>query len=540
MSSIAMDVYADMIRDDRRVARALRMAPDTIFNLPNHYAVCSWISRGARVPGIRRADDAAGDQRGGRASTTWRRSVTRGGYVPDRLPDPLPDSSRPMPRELPIEAIGAGEDGSSTSAPLRTATGTAATRAPEPMALDFDATSIDSPMNAPRPAAARRAGKLHRARPRRRARARLGQGRGACRRTAGTSRRKRELEILAALWRYRVLFATPDLAALVAGQLAARRPAGAQPDGEGGLGAPLQVPDRRARRPAARVLPDAATGFELAQQHTGRARRLHRPGAKWREPQLDDPRRVLRDLHVNGWVLALRAGRRQGAASRLARPRDGRLEPPRRRVRGEWVDMRRPSDVVVGPAGGSATSTPARVRAGHARRDRSSCDRTSATRRCASTCWSRSSAAGRRGASEERLQRYDALISGWAGCSIATSALGTPPVVVFVCEDEPSRTRLVRMADRAVAATDRQGGRGDEAEWPFPGRAGDVLRRSSATSTWARSRRCSSRSSRRTSARSWRGPTPRSAGRARCRSWSRGCWGGGDDGDARIGRRTDS
>ena len=50
---VAMAVYADMIRSDPESRSRMRVTPDTIFNLPNHHAVCSWISRGARVPAPR-------------------------------------------------------------------------------------------------------------------------------------------------------------------------------------------------------------------------------------------------------------------------------------------------------------------------------------------------------------------------------------------------------------------------------------------------------------------------------------------------------
>ena len=49
---------------------------------------------------------------------------------------------------------------------------------------------------------------------------------------------------------------------------------------------------------------------------------------------------------MNGWVLALEkvAGRSMGS---WRGPRGARLEPPRRKIRGEWVDLR-PSEIVLG------------------------------------------------------------------------------------------------------------------------------------------------------------------------------------------------
>jgi hypothetical protein len=49
--------------------------------------------------------------------------------------------------------------------------------------------------------------------------------------------------------------------------------------------------------------------------------------------------------------------------------------------------------------------------------------------------------------------------------------LGTPPMVVFVCEDERALLSLVRIADRVLTARIAKAGT-DELEWPFPGRRG--------------------------------------------------------------------
>jgi hypothetical protein len=48
-------------------------------------------------------------------------------------------------------------------------------------------------------------------------------------------------------------------------------------------------------------------------------------------------------------------------------------------------------------------------------------------------------------------------------------ALGTPPVVVFVCEDERTQKRLVKLADRVVRTRLAKAG-ADEGDWPCPGR----------------------------------------------------------------------
>jgi hypothetical protein len=49
--------------------------------------------------------------------------------------------------------------------------------------------------------------------------------------------------------------------------------------------------------------------------------------------------------------------------------------------------------------------------------------------------------------------------------------LGTPPIVVFVCEDERAMLGLLKVADRALTTRIAKPGT-DELVWPFPGRQG--------------------------------------------------------------------
>jgi hypothetical protein len=49
--------------------------------------------------------------------------------------------------------------------------------------------------------------------------------------------------------------------------------------------------------------------------------------------------------------------------------------------------------------------------------------------------------------------------------------LGTPPMVVLVCEDDHSLNGLIRLADRSVTARLAKPGT-EETEWPHPGRRG--------------------------------------------------------------------
>ncbi len=147
-------------------------------------------------------------------------------------------------------------------------------------------------------------------------------------------------------------------------------------------------------------------------------------------------------------------------------PRESRLEPPRRRVRGEWLDIR-PTELTVGervlqdyepqrfePVSPEATvelrlplaDPPLRL------------DLLVEIERLSNPA-----------SVEERLRRYDGLIAGWASLLKRYQSLGTPPLVVFVCEDERVQKKLVRLADRVLTARLAKPGT-EEADWPCPAR----------------------------------------------------------------------
>jgi hypothetical protein len=208
-------------------------------------------------------------------------------------------------------------------------------------------------------------------------------------------------------------------------------------------------------------------GFELGRAHSGRRGSYIAAEATWREPQVTDPRRVLRDLHVNGWALAF--GRLAGRSLASWRgPRVGRVEPPRRKVRGEWGDLT-PAQTVVGSGYRLRDYAPDRyepispdasleLRLGSGEKQLT-VDVLIELDRARSVA-----------ATAERLRRYDGFLSGWAREVERYKMLGTPPLVVFVSEDERANLRLLELADREVTARLAKPG-AHEADWPFPGRA---------------------------------------------------------------------
>jgi hypothetical protein len=475
ISSIAMAAYADMIRPDTESRSLLRVTPDTIFNMPNHHAICSWISEGARVPAfvgqtipLATDEDVVAHHR--------EAQLERGCAVPARLPDPLPDVDWKGLHELPsaaesLNGSSANGNGASPDEPevaiLADADGHAGGEPAHAaaVALDFDpsATSVDRATERPS------------------APAELPESfteldfdgvRGllwdkvtplpADRRPEPS---QRELEILAALSSYRFLFASQLWRRWWRGSSLRAAQHGLNRMTKTGWVRrfKFQLAERGAQQ---RVYCLTRQGFEVAQQHVGRRGAYIDPEAKWREPEIGDPRRALRDLHVNGWVLAFET-RADKILKAWRGPREGKLNPPRRKVRGEWLDLE-PRDVLVG--------------ANHRLRDYGahkfepvSPDATLELRVPAADSTLRfdllveldrgSSRAG----TENRLRRYDGLISGWSGMLDRYKAFGTPPMVVFVCDDEHRLTKLVRIADSTVTARLAKPGI-EESEWPYPAR----------------------------------------------------------------------
>lgn len=531
MSELTMSVYSDVIRPDREARSRMRVAPDTIINLPNHHAVCSWISSGARVPAFVAQTIPLPDAPAMEA-THLEAQRARGGYVPERLPDPLPDVSTdtevdralalavgvgaepaevvaaapaaPAPAVPAVPAVPAAPPEASEVVPAAAAEGRTlgepvaggehgaggarqappAPAAPEVSGVEPAAAVEDRTLAAPElaeatpaPAAAPRAaaasgGDADAPVPESYLELDLDEVRGLDWEDVdvlpGGARHEpseRELEILAALWRCRVLFARQVWRRWWGGSTLRSAQLGLQKMARAGWIRPCRFAMRQ-RGSQQRMYVLTQAGFELAQQRANRHGSYVDPQLEWREPQLNDPRRLVRDLHVNAWVLALEqlAG---SAFGNWRGPREAKLRPPRRRVRGEWLDLR-PEDVVVGTSRqldglasgpfeavtpGAAVELRLRVQGEPLRLDLLvDVER------------------GRGGAAREaKLQRYDALLTGWARMLDRYQMLGRPPVVVLVAEDEPSALSILRLADRLMTGRLAKAGEG-EVEWPHPGR----------------------------------------------------------------------
>ena len=203
-------------------------------------------------------------------------------------------------------------------------------------------------------------------------------------------------------------------------------------------------------------------GFELGKRHRGeRGHRIH-PERKWHEPALNEVGRMaVHDLHVNAWREALAAI----AGPTLAHSRGAggaRLYPPRRRrPRERHPRPIGPAEVAVGSnqrlegfeeleefrpvepdlrltlevSIGTARTIDVLVELDRSRRGRYN---------------------------EQKLAAYDALLAAWAMELDRYKRLGEPPVVIFVCVDEPRAKALAYAADRIVIGGLTTLGRGIE------------------------------------------------------------------------------
>jgi hypothetical protein len=430
MSSVAMDVYADAIHADPESQARLRLAPDTIFNLPNTYALCSWIAGGARQPAFL-ARTIPLETHDEIVLHHLEAQRARGCQVPERMPDPMPDPDWRPPRELPTAAIDRD----------RTAPTNGARPARRSAAVPDTYTELD-----------------------------LDGVRGiqwddVTPAEAEHEPTYRELEILAALWSHGFLFSTQIWRRWWSGTSLRSAQQGLNRMTKAGWVRRFSflLAERGAQQ---RVYCLTRAGFELLEGRTGRNGPYLDPEAKWREPDVTDARRVLRDLHANGWALAFmrRCGR---VAAGWRGARDSRLAPPRRRARGHAVELTPETLELEGGRRlrGFAGATFEPVHPDAAVELRLTVgDKPLRFDVLIELDRSRDAAAA-----EDRLRRYDGLVSGWAGLLPRYRKFGTPPALVLVCEDEPARNRLLKIADRVVCARLAKAGT-PEAEWPAPGR----------------------------------------------------------------------
>ena len=211
-------------------------------------------------------------------------------------------------------------------------------------------------------------------------------------------------------------------------------------------------------------------GYELLQANRGRtelARHVD-PDAKWRAPEVADPRLVLHDLHANAWLFALEDLLAPNVLRGWRGPRAARLDRSRARSSAASGSRSRPTACRSAPASTSPTSSSTSSSRSGPTSPSSSTSR-SVISGVGSSCWSSSTApAARRPTTRSSAATTPSSTAGRMALP-RYKALGEPPVVVFVVEDEDKARKLLKAADRIM--TGRIGKWGvPEAAWPAYGR----------------------------------------------------------------------
>jgi hypothetical protein len=495
LADMLQTVYADVIRDDQPARQRTRISPDALMHLPNYHAACSWLANGARV-GSFVGQTLPMSQDDERIAQHLAAQRGRGAHYPGPIAPPDRLSAYMKIQDL-VPRDEATADGTGAGPPrAETADGNAANgshvgatssshagreAAPSDRAAsatsipDFapDRSSIDdradrigiAPLGSPVQAAVPETfteldefddpvGLRWQERP------------------PGPHKpplpRKDDIEVLAALNELRFLTASQIGRRFMDGRALRSVQHRLNQMFRVGWVRRCEIATRK-RGHTQRVYAIDEAGYELLQAHTGRtelARHVDSE-ARWRSPNVEDPRLVLHDLHANAWLFALEGLLAPGVLRSWRGPRGARLEVPGERSRGQWVPLS-PETVQLGTGRHLADVQldefqPLRpdlaieldLSLGREQRrvellvelDRSA----------------------RPSSNYEKFRRYDALLNGWAMALPRYKRLGEPPVVVFVVEDDEKARQFLRAADRIV--TGRIGKWGTaEAAWPAHGR----------------------------------------------------------------------
>jgi Replication-relaxation len=517
LADMLQTVYADVMRDDQPARQRTRISPDALMHLPNFHAACSWIAGGARVPSFI-AQTLPMEENANRIEAHLRAQRDRGAHYPGPIPPPNRLAAYTkiqdlVPREearhtsgtrggergdmrpvdgltaragsggntsAPADSAGEGANGAGRASPLtETRRGPARPRrqtggpegaipdfAPERSSVDDQADRIGvaplgSKTGAPVPESFTELDEFDDP-----------TGLRWQERPKGPHKpplpRKDDLEVLAALHELRFLTASQIGRRFMHGR--------ALRSVQHRLGQMFRVGwvrrseiATRKRGHTQRVYALDEAGFELIQANRGRtdlARHLD-TDARWRSPEVEDPRLVLHDLHTNAWLFAFERALSPKVLRGWRGPRSARLEVPRERLRGQWVSLT-PDTVALGTGHHLADLQLDEFRPVHpdvaVHLDLSLGDKRRRVELLIELDRS-----GRPSSNHEKFRRYDALLNGWAMALPRYQKFGEPPVVLFVVEDDERAGQFLRAADRIV--TGRVGKWGvPEAAWPAYGR----------------------------------------------------------------------
>jgi len=460
-AEVAMEVYTDSIKTEREDLERLRISPDDVVRLPVHTAVNSWVAQGARRSAFIATTypmDRAGDSSRRDHHLSSQRKVGAG--WPSDLPPPAevapaadlaPRSAVEVAQEAETaQAAGDSSEADGKSADASRRSGGRRSRAAAP-----------AQAGASRPAAGAAAPETYSAVHREGIRGISWDEREPdpelARRLAPAPR---DLEVLRALWRYRVLLTS---------QIAAEW----WPDNDPSAAQRRLVKLTRAGwlcrfRPVVaagthewiyQLTPD---GNALGQRHHG-PHGPYIPAGRFQQRRPTDFRLVAHDLQVNAWVMAYRrlAGRLIGD---WLGPEESVVEVPQRQ-RGRRGERIGPDD--VRPGGYVQLRGLRRREFARVSPDATLAMATDRGRRFELAV--ELDRTRRANKNESKLLRYDALISAWWRATDRYRELGEPPAVVFVCPSEHDAHELIGYADREVTGSLHNPGESAE-HARYPGR----------------------------------------------------------------------
>lgn len=481
-SDFLQEVYTDAIRAGKEDRERLTFGPEDITHLPVFWAISSWIAGGARraafVAKTLRVDDLAIAQL---VEHHLDAQAARGAFWPEVLPAPegiggQEDARASVSFDSEDSPVASGDETQGEAVTARrieresdaipssevsierttSKSGSDGTQEPTPAedaSLEREGEESVAGDDVPATYAA-----VHRDD----AFGILMENRGDTTEKVHVDPEQRDLEILAALHRYRWLLTSqlkeewwPDK-----GHLTAKRRL--RQLFTAGL-----VSRFRLRVPVGsheHIYELTRAGFDLAKRHHGPDGPYIAQGGRWKERTVSDHRPVHHDLQVNAWALCYRrlVG---GLVTEWLGPEQGQIEVPTvmvggrpRRIELSDVDFGDYSNVEglkldkFRPLVPDATL---RMDLPHRSRRFDLLVELDRTRRPA--------------ANFDKFRRYDSLITAWWRRIRSYESMGEPPAVVFVCSDEDQARSFMEAADRDVVGRLADPTK-PEAQWRYPGR----------------------------------------------------------------------
>ncbi len=209
-------------------------------------------------------------------------------------------------------------------------------------------------------------------------------------------------------------------------------------------------------------------GFKVARAHRGPLGDYIAEGAQWREPEIRRAAGIPHDLRASAYLFAFleTAG---PFVNSWRGPGRSQVDPPTVRERGGA--FRRKTAAEIASGAGERVRDLGLEEFQAVKPDLTielQVPRSDGGRRRLD-CLIELHNSGRASAIEDKLCRYDALLTAWALELRRYKGQGEPPLVLFACTDPAMVEQLARAADRVVTGTIARSGR-PPSEWNYMGR----------------------------------------------------------------------